>query len=458
MYSVILCGGSGTRLWPLSRKNYPKQFLNLYSNRSLLQETYLRMKELMPPEKIFFSTNKENYFNVLNQVKELDNHVDEGQVIIEPASRNTGPAIAYALRYFGEMKKIDRKDPVIFLPADHYIGNKAAYLETMEKAVEQVNGFIGTIGIKPGKPAETGYGYIRKGQRQNGYFLVSEFKEKPDEERAAQYTGSGEYLWNSGIYFFNTETFERELQLHDPKLYGLYSKKFEDFSENFEKAENTAFDIAISEKSKNVVVFEGDFDWSDIGSFDSMAEIDTEKKRRHLSVDSKNIYVYSTNNRLITTLGVEDLIIVESSDTILVQKKGKSEKIKSIVQFLEKEKIKEIEHHTIVHRPWGKYEVLIDGKNHKVKKITVHPGEKLSRQAHYHRAEHWIVIKGTAKIVNGDDIVHLRENESTYIPTFTVHRLENPGKISLELIEVQTGNYLEEDDIIRHADDYNRAE
>ncbi len=458
MYSVILCGGSGTRLWPLSRKNYPKQFLKLYSDNSLLQETYLRMRKIMPKENIFLITNKENYFNVFNQIRDINKNISKEQIITEPVSRNTAPAFAYAAKYLSEVARIDRQAPIIFLPSDHYIGNKEAYLELVKNAMPQVNGYIGTIGILPDKPNETGYGYIKKGEQQGGYFKVREFKEKPDSETARSYTASGQYLWNSGMYFFNLETFEAELNRHAPEIATAYQEGFEALTERFSNLPSVPFDIAVSEKSDKVIMFEGSFDWNDIGSFDSMAEIKSSNgiKPRHISVDSRNVYVHSTNNRLIATLGVEDIIVVENNDTILVQRKGRSEEVKNVVKYLEQEQIKEIEHNMIVHRPWGKYEVLIDEQNHKVKKITVYPDAKLSLQAHYHRAEHWVVIKGTAKIVNGDNTIHLRENESTFIPPFTIHRLENPGKIELELIEVQTGNYLEEDDIIRYDDDYNR--
>jgi len=456
MYSVILCGGSGTRLWPLSRKNFPKQFLNLYSDKSLLQETFLRMREIMPLKNIFFITNKDGIFNVLNQIREVESNFSRDQIIVEPASLNTAPAITLAMKHLAEREKISLDDPIIFLPADHYIGNKENYLDLVKKSMTEIGGHVGTIGITPTKP-EICYGYIRKGSPMNGFFKVLEFKEKPDKATAQKYLDSGEYVWNSGMYIFSAKTFIKELRLHAPEIYSLLTQKFETFLDQFSTLPSISVDYAISEKSDNVVVFEGEFGWNDIGSFDSIAEIYQNKKNpRHISIDSKNIYVHTDSNRLIATLGVEDLNIVETTDSILIHKRGKGEEVKKIVEYLKDRNIKELEHNLIVHRPWGKYEVLIDNPDHKVKKITVYPGAILSLQMHYHRVEHWVVVRGIAKVVHGNQEILLRENESTFISALTKHCLENPGKINLEVIEVQTGNYTEEDDIIRYDDVYDR--
>lgn len=461
MYSVILCGGSGTRLWPLSRKNFPKQFLKLYSDNSLLQETYLRMREIMPGERVLFVTNQDNYFNVLNQIRELDKDFDAAQVIIEPKSLNTAPAMALAVKHIADNLKADPEAPIIFLPADHYIGNREAYLATARKAFEQVGNCIGTIGITPSKP-ETGYGYIRKGRHaKNGdFFEVLEFKEKPDKETAEKYLRSGEYVWNSGMYLFNAKTFTEELRVYAPEIYPLFAQGFAKFVENFQSLPSISIDYAISEKSEKVIVFEGEFGWSDIGSFDSLAELGNGNfSTRHIDIDSKNVFAHSENRRLIATIGMEDVAVIETNDSILVYKRGRAEEVKKVVEKLQEKKEKEIEHNIVVHRPWGKYEVLIDDARHKVKRITVYPGAKLSLQSHYHRVEHWIVVRGIARIVNGDKDapIFLKENESTYVPSNTLHRLENPGKINLEIVEVQTGDYLEEDDIIRYDDVYKRS-
>jgi mannose-1-phosphate guanylyltransferase/mannose-6-phosphate isomerase len=458
MHSLILCGGSGTRLWPLSRKNYPKQFLNLYNGNSLIQETYLRLREIQDSNEIFFITNKANFFNVLNQIRELDKNFSEEQIIIEPASLNTMPAITLGIKHLVEKANVNFDEAIFITPSDHYIENQEEYLKKVKQAAMSIGESIGTIGITPTKP-ETGYGYIKKGEVRDNYFLVEKFVEKPDQETAEKYLASGEYVWNSGMYILTPRTLARELSQHAPEFYRALNQEYSFFIENFSTLSNTSIDFAISEYSKNIIVFEGDFGWNDIGSFDSLAEVLNEKNNNYLlKINSKNIFCHSAQKKLIVASGVEDLIVVDSSDSILIQKKGSSEQVKKIVEHLEKNNMKEIEHNLLVHRPWGKYEVLIDRPDHKVKKITVYPNAKLSLQSHYHRAEHWVVIKGTAKIYNKDKEIILCENESTFISALSKHRLENPGKINLEMIEVQTGKYLEEDDIIRYDDIYNRTE
>lgn len=458
MYSLILCGGSGTRLWPLSRKNFPKQFLKLYNDYSLLQETFLRMQKIMPAKNIFFSTNQENYFNVFNQIREIYPQISHDQIIAEPVSKNTAPAIALGMKYLTEKSGVGKKQPVIILPADHYVAKPEAFVEIVKDAMSKVGDHIGTIGVTPAAP-ETGFGYIKKGKKGDGYFTVEAFKEKPNKEIARQYLDSGQYVWNSGMYLFNIGTFAGELEKYCPRLFAAFEKKYADFEAGFGELEPEAIDTAISEKSKKVIVFEGDFGWSDIGSFDALADVLIEKnflQDRHILIDSKNVFVHSSTNRLITTIGVEDLVVVENNDCILIHKRGRSEDVKKIVNHLKENNYKEIEHNIEVQRPWGKYEVLIEDQNHKVKKITVYPGASLSLQSHKHRSEHWVVVKGTAKVVNGDRTSVLQENESTYIQAESKHCLSNPGKINLEIIEVQTGDYLEEDDIVRYEDIYGR--
>lgn len=459
MHCVILCGGSGTRLWPLSRKNFPKQFLSLYSDKSLLQETYLRMRALLPADRIHFVTNEENHFNVVNQVRDVEGDYLASRVIVEPASRNTAPAIALAVKYLLEKAGASPDEPVVFLPADHYIRNTAAYLKLIETATAAVGANIGTIGVTPTK-AETGYGYIRKGAREGQYTRVLAFKEKPDAATAEGYLASGQYVWNSGMYIFTPRAFIEEARQHAPVLHRHLSRPWDEFVAGFAALPADAIDTAISEKSANVVLFEAEFGWNDIGSFDSLAEILEQApsgSSRHIAVDSHNVFVHSPNNKLVATLGVDDIIVVENNDSILIQKRGRSEDVKRIVRQLEDHKYPEIEHNLVVHRPWGKFEVLIEHPNHKVKKITVYPGARLSLQSHLHRAEHWIVVRGTATVTIGERVQTLQPNQSTFIPAQTQHRLENPGRMNLELIEVQTGDYLGEDDIQRYTDDYQRA-
>ncbi|MFA6973728.1 MAG: mannose-1-phosphate guanylyltransferase/mannose-6-phosphate isomerase [Parcubacteria group bacterium] len=456
MYSVILCGGSGTRLWPLSRKNYAKQFLSLYSDKSLLQETYLRMRQIMPMENIFFVTNYEGVFNVFNQIKELDADYPKDNILVEPVSLNTAPAIALAVRHLLEIKKIDPHEPLFFLPADHYIGDSEKYLATVRLAVAEVGDHIGTIGITPLRP-ETGYGYIKKGAQEGGHNKVLAFKEKPDQATAQQYLDSGEYVWNSGMYVFNADTFSAELKKYSPEIYKLFSQNIAVLTEKFKTLPAISIDYAISEKSDNVITFEGVFGWNDIGSFDSLAEMKLANSNpRHINFDSKNVFVHSNSDRLIATIGVENINIIETVDSILVQKQGCAEDVKKVVAYLKEHNLPELENNLIVHRPWGKYEILVDGKNHQVKRLTVYPGAKLSLQSHVHRSEHWVVVNGTASIVNGDKEIILNENESTYISAGSKHRLGNAGATNLEIIEVQTGDYLGEDDILRYDDIYNR--
>lgn len=343
MYSVILCGGSGTRLWPMSRKNLPKQFLKLYGDRSLLQETYVRVRELFLVEHVFFVTNKENAQHVLEQIQELEKGFGEAQVIIEPAARNTAPAIALTMKYLVEKVGIDEEEPVLFLPSDHYIGEKDVYLKTVEKALGTKEDCIGTIGIVPTK-AETGYGYIRKGeQRPDGSFSILEFKEKPDKATAEKYIASGEYLWNSGMYFFNARTFFAELSLYAPEIARFFEDGFETLLTKYVSVPAVSIDYAISEKSRRGVVFAGEFSWSDIGSFDSLADIiGNNPAARHIGIDSKNVYTYSTENRLIATIGVEDLIVVETKGSILICKRGHAEDVRKVVEKLKESEPEEL--------------------------------------------------------------------------------------------------------------------
>lgn len=346
MYSVILCGGSGTRLWPLSRKNYPKQFLKLYSEHSLLQETYLRMRKLMPMEQIYFVTNQEGFSNVLEQIHEIDATFETNQVIIEPKSLNTAPAMACAVKYLHFEKGVGPDEKILFLPSDHYIGNIESYIANLKTAFETVGDHIGTIGIRALTP-ETGYGYIKKGAPENGHFQVAQFCEKPDKADALKYVQSGEYAWNSGMYLMTLGTFLRELHQHAPTMAALMDGTWSSFIENFENLTSISFDYAVSEKSSAVVVYEGDFGWSDIGSFDSLAEISggTQAETRHIGIDSKNVFVHSASDRLVATIGVENIAIIETSDSILVCQRGRTEDVKQIVETLRASGAKEVEAH-----------------------------------------------------------------------------------------------------------------
>ncbi len=343
MYAIILCGGSGTRLWPLSRRNYPKQFLQLYSNHSLLQETYFRARKLMEKDQIFFITNQHGYANVLQQIQEIEPSFEPSQIVIEPTSLSTAPALACAVKYILDHKGASLEDKIVFLPADHYIRDTEEYVALLETAFRTLGDRIGTIGIQPTKP-ETGYGYIRKGHQQGEYFEVVEFCEKPPLEKAKAYLESGEYVWNSGMYLFAVKTFLEEIEKYAPEIFMLFQKDWETFLEEFQTLPSISIDNAVSEKSDRVIVFEGNFGWSDIGSFDSLAELEnTDSMARHIGIDSRGVFAYSENDRLITTIGLEDIAVIEAGDSILVYKRGRAEEVKKIVEKLKESEAKEVD-------------------------------------------------------------------------------------------------------------------
>jgi mannose-1-phosphate guanylyltransferase/mannose-6-phosphate isomerase len=364
-----------------------------------------------------------------------------------------------AVKYLQDKIKIKETAPVIVVPSDHYIGDKEAYVKIAKNALSKIGDNLGAIGIIP-TMAHTGLGYIKKGEKIDDYFKVEAFKEKPDQKTAQEFLDSGKYLWNAGMYLFSAKTFSEEMEKYVPEIYASFSKSYEDFYANFSNLPSFAIDVAISEKSQRMVVFEGEFGWSDIGSFDVLAEISSKKKDsnpKHVSIDSKNVFVHSANNGLIVTSGIEDIIVIENNDSILVQKMGESnDGVKKVVEFLKENDYSELSDNVIGYRPWGKYEILIDQPKYKVKKITVNPNSKLSLQSHKRRAEHWVVVMGEATIVNGEKNLKLKEGESTFIPAGHKHRLGNDENERLEIIEVQSGDYLEEDDIVRYDDVYNR--
>lgn len=417
------------------------------------------MKEVVSEENIYFVTNEENYYNVLNQIREVFQDFQESRIIREPKSLNTMPAITLAVKYLQDKIKIKETDPIIEVHSDHYIGDKEAYVKIAKNALSKVGENLGAIGIIP-TMAHTGLGYIKKGEKIDDYFKVEAFKEKPDQKTAQEFLDSGQYLWNAGMYLFNIKTFSEELEKYAPEINSSFSKSYENFFASFSNLPSIAIDVALSEKSQRMVVFEGEFGWSDIGSFDVLAEIINKRKDsnpKHISIDSKNVFVHSANNGLVVTSGIEDVIVIENNDSILVQKMGESnDGVKKVVEFLKEKNYPELSDNIIGYRPWGKYEILIESPGYKVKKITVYPGSKLSLQSHKKRAEHWVVVSGQARVVNGEKILELKEGESTFIPAEHKHRLENMGNEKLEIIEVQSGNYLEEDDIVRYDDVYNR--
>jgi mannose-1-phosphate guanylyltransferase/mannose-6-phosphate isomerase len=418
------------------------------------------MKEVVPETNIYFVTNEENHYNVLNQIKEVYKDFKETQIILEPKSLNTMPAITLAVKYLQEKIRIDKTAPIIAVPSDHYIGKKEVFIELAKKAMAEIGSNLGTIGITP-TMAHTGLGYIKKGEKIGDYYKVDAFKEKPDEKTAQEFFESGEYLWNAGMYIFNEETFSQELEKYQTEIHKYFSEDYETFLKEFEKLPSIAIDVALSEKSDKMIVFEGDFGWSDIGSFDVLAEILGEKKDsnpKHISIDSKNTFVHSANDRLIVNSGVEDIMVIENNDSILIQKKGKSnDGVKKVVEYLKEKNRSELSDSVVVYRPWGKYEILFEQPGcYKVKRFDVYPKARLSLQSHKQRSENWVVVKGEAKITRGDEILTLKAGEGTFIPAGTVHRLENPTDDTIQFVEVQSGNYLGEDDVVHYEDDYNR--
>ncbi|WP_457577435.1 mannose-1-phosphate guanylyltransferase/mannose-6-phosphate isomerase [Desulfomarina sp.] len=463
---VILAGGTGSRLWPLSRELYPKQLLQLTDNTSLLQTTLLRVSQLpgvLPPVVV---VGEEHRFITKKQIDELG-IFDEYTVLLEPMGKNTAPAICGAVHFCSDMEE---NTVFLVLPADHVIMNQKIFNDAVERArLPAEKGFVVTFGIKPTSP-ETGYGYIEGEDGQK----IQSFKEKPDMELARKYLADGNCFWNSGMFAFSAAAFMAEMEKYGQEINGCMAKAVErgEVDGRFFRLEKSAMgacpsdsiDYALMEKSDNVaMVVAENLGWSDIGSWQALWNI--LDKDDSGNVTRGNVLLEDTENclvraeeMLIATVGLEDTLVVETADALLVAPLSRSQDVKKIVTRLKKENRKEFSFHRTVYRPWGSYTVLEESPRFQIKRITVSPGAKLSLQMHHHRYEHWVVVTGTAKVVNGEREILLHENESTYIPVGTLHRLENPGVIDLELIEVQIGSYLGEDDIVRFEDVYGREE
>ncbi|HDX4025479.1 TPA: mannose-1-phosphate guanylyltransferase/mannose-6-phosphate isomerase [Escherichia coli] len=465
---IIMAGGSGTRLWPLSRSLYPKQFLSLINENSLLQETLKRLDGLncLPPVIV---SNNEHRFIVAEQLRQFG--VDDFQIILEPVGRNTAPAVALAALKSLELHGDHR---MLVLAADHAIQDiEAFHAAVLAAEQESVDNKLVTFGIVPTKP-ETGYGYIKKGEQvKNSVFKVNSFVEKPDLETAKNYLEQKCYLWNSGMFMFKASVYLDELKKFRPDILAACKESLSsastdlDFirlnSDVFAECPDESIDYAVMEKTQDCVVIPLDADWSDIGSWTSLWEISEKDEHENVShgdvinYNSRNNYIYSEGS-LISTVGVNNLIIVQTKDALLVAQQDNVQDIKKIVEILKKQKRSEHISHREVYRPWGRYDSVERGDRYQVKRITVKPGECLSTQMHHHRAEHWVVVAGTAKVTCGERTFFVTENESTFIPIGTVHTLENPGKIPLEVIEIQSGVYLGDDDIVRLSDKYGRVE
>lgn len=461
MKIIIMAGGSGTRLWPISRDNYPKQFIKI-DGESLLLKTYKRFLNLVSKKDIFIITNERYKFYVINDLFDLNPNIEKN-IILEPVAKNTAPAILLSIKYIKERFKISDNEPIFITPSDHIITKEDEFIKIVENAVKFMNNNIVTFGIKPQSP-HTGYGYIEFSKKvSSDIFKVKRFTEKPDYETARKYIKLGNYLWNSGMFLFSSAVILNEFKKYKPIMYKLYKNfDFNEMINKFSNFENISIDYAVMEKSKNIIVALSDIGWSDVGGWESFSDILPFDENRNVKIGNivdinlKNSIVYSQGKKLLALVDMEDIIVVDGDDAILIAKKGSGEKVRDIVKMLkEKNDIKAVEHLT-VYRPWGSYTVLEEGDRYKIKRIFVKPGHKLSSQMHYHRSEHWVVIKGTARVIMNDKEYIVHENESIYVPKSTKHRLENPGKVDLELIEVQNGEYVGEDDIVRFDDLYGR--
>lgn len=463
MKIIILAGGGGTRLFPLSRACYPKQFLKIAGEKSLLQQTVERFLIIAKQEEIVIVTNKDYIFHVQEDLHEIG--AEKINIITEPTGKNTAPAIALAISYCKDCLKCCEDEILFVSPADHLIKPAEKFAELVQQA-EQVckekNDII-TIGVKPTKP-ESGYGYIQAaGKVADTVFYVKSFKEKPDKVTAEKYLAEGNYYWNAGMFMFSIGRMEIELEQYVPEIAKISQQGYENCINNFIEMPDISIDYAVAEKSTHMSVMPmKEIYWNDIGSFDSIAEVLANKNGNGIygdviTADCQNTTILGSD-RLISGIGLKNLIVVDTPDSLLITEKGKSQEVKKVVEKLKKEHRKEAIENRTMYRPWGSYTILAEGEGYKVKRITIKPGAKLSLQMHYHRSEHWTVISGTGKLTLDDKVVIFKENESTYIPIAVKHRLENPGQIPLSIIEVQNGRYLGEDDIVRFDDEYGRLE
>ena len=467
MIPIVLSGGSGTRLWPLSRKMYPKQFLSLLHDETMMQKTLSRLDGLDHSAPIIVCNN-EHRFIVAEQARQIG--LETLSIILEPFGRNTAPAIAVAALH----ALTQAEDPLLLvLSADHEITDEAAFCQSVKKAQQLAEaGKLITFGIVPTQAA-TGYGYIRRGDAEGDGFSVDEFVEKPDQTTAESYLASGDYYWNSGMFMFRAGVYLAELEKFNPEMVAHCRKASANMADDigflrldsdaFAACESDSIDYALMEKTDLACVLPMDAGWSDIGSWSSLWEQgnkDNAGNSTHgdvMTTDTEGSFVHA-ESRLVTTVGVRDLVIVETHDAVLVADKSKAQEVKQIVERLKNEHREEENFHRIVYRPWGSFDSVDEGEGYKVKRISVKPGARLSKQMHHHRAEHWVVVRGTARVFRNDEIFDLHENESVFIPLGATHYLENPTDEPLDIIEVQSGSYLGEDDIVRFDDIYGRSD
>lgn len=470
---VILAGGSGTRLWPLSRQSYPKQFLHLVDEKyTMLQLTLKRLEDLSQKTLApIIVCNEDHRFIVAEQLRQIN--IEQVSIILEPCAKNTAPAITLAALQAQELYP-EQNITLLILSADHYIADITSFQNSILLAEQQAQlEKLVIFGVKPTEP-NTGYGYIQLGEQiiNKNIYKLDKFVEKPDIHTAKHYISSKNYLWNSGMFMFQTQIFLQELKKYQINIYQnclntwKYKTKDLDFIRiglnEFQQCPEDSIDYAIMEHTTQGVVVGLDVGWNDLGSWSSLWQSNQKDEQQNVTFGdvvtekSQSNYIYASS-RLVTVLGVENLIVVETKDAVLVAHQDKSQEIKSIVAQLKQQQRAELIQHKEMVRPWGKYDCIDIGERYQVKRITVNPKAKLSLQLHHHRAEHWVVVKGTAKVINGEKQYYVTENESTFIPLGTMHSLENPGCIPLEMIEVQSGSYLGEDDIVRLKDEYGRV-
>lgn len=447
--TIILAGGTGTRLFPLSRELYPKQFIPLFDGGTLFQMALKRALLFSSPDEVVIVTGKHHRFLVRDQLLPI---CEGCTVLVEPEGKNTLPAVAWGMRTIEESCG---RSKVLVLPSDHLVNAGREYAEAMDAASLLADEYLVTFGIKPTRP-HTGYGYIRPGERMGGGYRVSAFVEKPDAEQAKEYIASG-YLWNSGMFLFSTELFREECRLHAPYVLEIFSRGAE---AAYEKVPSISIDHGLMERTGRAAVVPFTSEWSDLGSFDSVYRA-FPKDGAGNAVKGEYIPIDSTGNlvigdRLVVTSGIHDAAIIDTRDVLFVGGRQYSDQVKSVVEMLRARGDERAIMHQQVHRPWGSYTVLEQGRFYKIKRISVLPGRNLSFQFHHHRSEHWVVVQGTAEIRIGDRTHLLRNGESIFVPCGERHRLGNPGILPLEIIEVQIGEYIGEDDIVRLDDDFDR--
>ncbi|NMB79540.1 MAG: mannose-1-phosphate guanylyltransferase/mannose-6-phosphate isomerase [Methanomicrobiales archaeon] len=448
MKSIILAGGVGTRLWPLSREYYPKQFIQ-FDGQSLFQKTCERAIILSGPQGIYVVTNEIHRYLVINQIEELGYHLPDDHLLVEPVGKNTLPAIAWALQ---RIRKNDGSETAVVFPSDHVLGADA--LDQIRCAEPLAEDCLVTFGIRPDSP-HTGYGYIKPGKALEIGNRVDEFKEKPDEKTAARYVQKG-YLWNSGIFLLSTECFFSELERYQPALFQAFNSEM---SPDYASLPAISIDYGLLEHSQNVAVVPLATEWSDLGTFKALYDHEEHDASGNVGnaefIGSQGNYV-KAQGKHVGLIGVNNLVVVDTADALLVCDKNNAEQVKELVGRYNATGDPVTRFNRQVHRPWGSYTILEEGGPYKIKRVTVKPGEKLSLQLHHHRSEHWVVVRGTAEVELNGETRLLRKGESTYVHSGMLHRLRNPGVIPLEVIEVQLGEYLEEDDIVRFDDQYGR--